>query len=395
MATWVRDGAEVAVRGLALPYVLGLRWLERRGRPLPAGAPDGGRGLARGVKVAVDELFFATEFLAGSSAAFLDGARIRGEVEDAVAMYDECGWLARPERYHVTPPPLRTLDVTAGATPGLAYLHARFASEYAPWAGEPGRARWLDHVPNRTAHAWLYRHPGRERPWLVCLPAYRMGHPRVDALGFRVRQLHHGLGLNVAVPVFPCHGPRALGRRSGDGFLAGDFLDTIHAQAQAVWEARRLIGWLRRQGAPAVGAYGLSLGAYTATLLASLEDDLACVIAGIPAIDFLELIQANSSAPLVWATTQLGFPWDAIRTMLRVISPLALARRVPVERCYLFAGAADALAPRAQVLDLWRHWGEPRLAWYEGGHVTFLFEQEVHRFVTTALRETGLAVRTC
>jgi hypothetical protein len=346
--------------------------------------------LVRGVKVAVDELFFATEFLAGSSAAFLDTARIRGEVEDAVRLYEERGWLARPERYHVTPPPLTTLDVTAGTVPGLPYLHARFESEYRPWAGEPGGERWTRYAPNRTAHAWLYRHPGRERPWLVCLPAYRMGHPSVDAFGFRIGFLHHKLGLNVAVPVFPFHGPRTVGWRSGDGFLAGDFLDTIHAQAQAVWDARRVIAWLRRQGAPAVGVYGLSLGAYTTTLMAALEDDLACVIAGIPAIDFLDLMHANTSPALVWATERLGFPWTRIETMLRVIAPLALTLRAPSDRCYLFAGEADALAPRAQVMRLWNHWGRPRLGWYPGGHVSFVIDREVRRFVAEALRETGL-----
>ena len=53
-------------------------------------------------------------------------------------------------------------------------------------------------------------------------------------------------------------GTRCIGRRSGDGFLAGDFIDTVHAQAQAVWDVRRLMHWLHSQGAPAVGTYGLT-----------------------------------------------------------------------------------------------------------------------------------------
>jgi len=390
----MRDGAEVAVRGVALPCLLGLRWFTFRGGEPSTAAPGRSAGvrdrLILGAKVAVDEVFFATEVLAGSPLAFLDTARVRAEVDDAVHLYEEAGWLGRPERYHATPPALRNLDITAGAAPGLPYLHARFASEYTPWPGEPGRERYLGYAPNRTAHAWLYRHPGPPRPWIVCLPAYRMGDPRVDMVGFRIGRLHRTLGLNVAVPVFPFHGPRAIGRRSGDGFLAGDFLDTVHGQAQAVWDARRLIGWLRAEGAPAVGIYGVSLGAYTTTLLASLEADLDCVIAGIPAIDFLDLMRANTASVLVQLTERLGFPWDRIRTMLGVISPLAFDRRPAPERCYLFAGAADQLAPRQQVLDLWRHWGEPRLAWYQGSHVSYLIERDVQTFVADALRESGL-----
>ena len=41
--------------------------------------------------------------------------------------------------------------------------------------------------------------------------------------------------------------------RSGDGFLSGHALDTVHAEAQAMWDIRRLVSWIRAQGAPAVG----------------------------------------------------------------------------------------------------------------------------------------------
>jgi hypothetical protein len=393
MPEWLRDGGELLLRSAALPYLLGLRWLARRGRPslgLSAAAGPLLGGVKRGVTIAADELFFATEVLAGAPLAFFDGERVRHEVADAVALYDERGWLDAPAGYHPSPPALEDVDVTAGAVAGMPYLHLRWESGYGPWEGEPGRARWLGYAANRTSHAWLYRHPGAPRPCVVCLPAYRMGHPRVDAFAFGIAKLHYDLGMNVAVPVFPFHGPRTVGRRGGDGFLSGDFLDTVHAQAQAVWDARRLIQWLIRGGAPAVGIYGLSLGAYTATLLASLEPDLACVIAGIPAIDFLGLMYANTTAPMIRATARLGFPWRRIGALLRVISPLALPLRVPSERCYLFAGALDALAPPQQTLDLWRHWGEPRLSWYQGGHVSFLIEHRVQELIAEALRGTGL-----
>jgi hypothetical protein len=59
----------------------------------------------------------------------------------------------------------------------------------------------------------------------------------------------------------PLHGPRRVGRRGGDGYLSGDFLDTIHAQTQAVWDIRRLIAWLRAEGAQRVGVQGVSWAA--------------------------------------------------------------------------------------------------------------------------------------
>ena len=91
--------------------------------------------------------------------------------------------------------------------------HARFESGYTPHPGEPGRERWLGYAANRTAHARLLEHPGAPRPWLVCIPGYRVGQVAVDFTGFRTRWLHRTLGLNVAVPVMPLHGPRRAGRQ--------------------------------------------------------------------------------------------------------------------------------------------------------------------------------------
>jgi hypothetical protein len=51
MLGWVRGGAEVAVRGVALPYLLGLRWLDRRGRETGVAAAGGGDRMVRFVIV--------------------------------------------------------------------------------------------------------------------------------------------------------------------------------------------------------------------------------------------------------------------------------------------------------------------------------------------------------
>jgi hypothetical protein len=213
----------------------------------------------------------------------------------------------------------------------------------------------------------------------------------IDFTGFRARWLHQTLGVNVAIPVMPLHGPRRVGRRGGDGFLSGDFVDTVHAQAQAVWDVRRLIGWLRAQGAPGVGVYGVSLGGYTAALVASLESKLDCVIAGIPASNFVQLARAHAPALLVRAAERAGFCLDRIERLLRVVSPLALEPKVPHARRFLYAGLADRLASPDQASDLWRHWGQPRMLWYHGSHVSFVWEPEIQPLIAEALATSGLS----
>jgi len=384
------QGIELALRSGAAPLLLGARLAARASASTDPALPVRRNGLAIASKIVLDEIFFASELASATFVARRDHRRVVGETEDALAFYQDRGWLEDPSGFHLDPPSLDRVTLTRVYRPRLPYLHLRAPSGYQPHPGEPGRQRWLGHAPTRTLHAWMLRHAGRPRPWLVCIPGYRMGHPLVDFTGFRARWLHQTLGVNVAIPVMPLHGPRRVGRRGGDGFFSGDFIDTVHAQAQAVWDIRRLIGWLRAQGAPGVGIYGVSLGGYTAALVASLEHELACVIAGIPATDFVRLARSHAPALLVRAAERAGFSFERIERLLRVISPLALPPKVAHERRFLYAGLADRLASPDQASDLWRHWGEPKTLWYHGSHVSFIWEPEIQTLVSEALVSSGL-----
>jgi len=384
------QGIELALRSGAAPLLLGARLAGRVGAATDPALPARKSSLALASKIVLDEIFFASELASATFVARRDHRRVVGETEDALAFYENQGWVDDPSRFHLDPPALERVTLTRVYRPRLPYLHLRAPSGYQPHPGEPGRQRWLGYSPTHTLHAWMLRHAGRPRPWLICIPGYRMGQPLIDFTGFRARWLHQTLGVNVAIPVIPLHGPRRVGRRSGDGFFSGDFIDTVHAQTQAVWDVRRLIGWLRAQGAPCVGVYGVSLGGYTAALVASLEGELACVIAGIPATDFVRLARAHAPALLVRAAERAGFSFDRIERLLRVISPLALEPKLAHARRFLYAGLADRLASPDQASDLWRHWGKPRTLWYHGGHVSFIWEPEIETLLLEALAASGL-----
>lgn len=387
----IAQGVGLALRSGAAPLLLGARLAGRlRDGAQHAELPKRRGGIGMASKVALDEVFFASELLSATVVSLRDHRRMTRELRDALELFGERGWIEHPERYHRDPPPLEMASIDERRSPWLDYRHLRFESGFEPHAGEPGRERWLGYAANRTAHARLLKHPGRMRPWLVCIPGYRMGHTMVDFAGFRVRWLHRVLGLNVAIPVMPLHGPRRVGRRGGDGFFTGDWIDTIHAQAQAVWDVRRLVGWLRAHGAPAVGAYGVSLGGYTTALVASLESDLDCVIAGIPATDFLRLLRSHMPSFLERAASRAGYSFPTIERILRVISPLAIPPRVAHARRFVFAGLADQLASPDHAHDLWCHWDRPRVAWFHGSHVSFFLEGEVKTLLEEALGASGM-----
>ena len=378
----------IAVRSAALPVLFGARWLGQREQP--DDVPSSAVGLGLAAKVIADELFLASEILSGALISGDDRLRVMRELEKAVALYQERGWLDEPARYHGEPPAIERVSIAHERSWGLGYQHLRFTSGWAPHLREPGRRRWLSYQANRTAHVRLLCHSGGPRPWIVCAPGFRMGNPTIDFAGFNARWLHRQLGLNVAIPVLPFHGPRRVGRRGGDGFLTGDLLDTIHAQAQAVWDIRRLIRWLRQSGAPRIGLYGVSLGGYTVGLVAGLEESLDCVIAGVPASDWVSLVSAHAPEAVLRASERLGFPWPDVKRILRVVSPLAFEPRLARERRFLFAGTADRLAPPEQAQALWEHWDRPRMTWYNGSHVSFLFEPEVKSLICGALEASGL-----
>lgn len=350
--------------------------------------PEPQPSLALAAQVALDDTVLAG--LSVRSTLNIDPHQVALEVRAARELYEQRGWLESPGEFHVDPPDLANPDSTVEKAWGIEFEHLRWDSGYEPHSDEPGRERWLGYAPNRSAHAWVLRHPAKPRPWLICIPGYEMGFPRMDFAGFQVWKLINEFQLNVAIPVLPFHGPRRISPFSGTGFIAGNFLDTVHAEAQAMWDIRRLLSWIRAQQEGGVGVWGLSLGGYNAALFSCLGDDLACVIAGIPATDFTRLTWRHGPTMQLRYAERHGVMHDEISEVLRVVSPLALETKVVKEQRYIYAGIADQLVPADQPRDLWRHWDRPRIEWYQGAHLTFRAHAAVRALVPAALRSAGL-----
>ena len=359
--------------------------------PQPAEVPLAGSGLRVAAEVGIDETILASWTVLLPIALGADVGRIAAEVKDARALFADEGWIERPAGYFETPPPLASPRLTARSQGDLDFEHLSFPSGYEPRAAEPGRDRWLERAVNRTAHAWVLRHRDGPRPTLVCIHGYQMGSPRIDLAAFQVARLHHQLGLDVVLPVLPLHGPRQVGRISGDGYPAGDMLDTVHAEAQAIWDMRRILAWLRAEGAPCIGLHGLSLGGYNAALLAAIDDELACVVGGIPAVDFARLVFRHGPPLQVRQIEVEGLETADLDAVLWPVSPLAQACRVAPEGRALYAGIADRIVPAEQVADLWRHWDRPSIEWYPGGHCSFGFHPQVRALLDATLKERLLA----
>lgn len=315
--------------------------------------------------------------------------RINTEITEAVGFYRDRGWLDDPQDYFTAPPAPEDVSIRSYTKGNRTHQRLSFASGYTPHPGEPGAQRWMSYTGNHREYALVLRH--REpRPWLVCVHGTEMGRAGLDLTLFRAWHMHEDLGLNVALPVLPMHGPRARGLPKGAVFPGEDVMDDVHGTAQAVWDVRRVLGWIRaEQPGARIGLNSISLGGYVAALLASLDDDLTCAILGVPPSNLVELLGRHSNLSRDdprRRTVELAGPIGAM------ISPLSLQPKVPPQGRFIYAGLADRIVhPRQQVLQLWNHWGRPDVGWYQGGHTGFFEARPVQRYVDTALVKSGLA----
>ena len=321
--------------------------------------------------------------------------RMLDEAAEAQRFFEARGWLAHPAGYHRDPPALRDPETRDESTWSgrrrRRYRRLVFESGYEPHAGEPARERWLAHPCNGTAHAYALEHEGGPRPWLVCVHGFGMGTPLVNLSAFPVRLLHDELGLNLLFPCLPLHGARGRTRFSGGEVLGPDYLRLVHLFAQGTWDVRRLVSWIRARGGERIGLYGVSLGGYVGSLVAGLEDGLACIVAGIPMVDFPLAAQDNMPWIMRRYDDEFELDWRVIRAITHVVSPLAMKPRIPHAGRFIYAGIADRVVKPEHPRALWRHWDQPEIHWFSGGHVLGVFHRSILPFLEVSLRRVGMA----
>lgn len=360
----------------------------RRGVTTRDGVPVPEPSIGLGMAAAVDALLAAPMPLLSSLGSSEHYAEASAELEAAVRYYGDAGWLDAPQLRHRRAKAPGDVQIEALSS-GMEL--ARFDSGWRPEPGEPGGERWSTFLANERVPVRLLRHSDGPRPWLIAVHGQGMGRPS-DIKMLRVRHLHDQLGINIALPVLPLHGPRSCGFSPSRQFASNLFAtNNVLGLTQSVWDIRRLLQWLRDdQQAPSVGLLGVSLGSYVANLLSTLEGDLACLVAVVPTSDLASSMR--NAAPVTPAKRRLHRKVHDYRSELvhRVVSPLARPCLVPHQRRHIVAGQVDRIAPPRGAAQLWRHWGESSIAWCPRGHITAWHGTAYDDHIASFLSVSGL-----
>ena len=302
-------------------------------------------------------------------AARHDHPRYRTPPEVFFGQAGEAGpWLRRPVR----------------SGRGHEVVDVRWWSGYAPLdEAIEVRERYLAQTENAWAHARLYLHR-QPRPTAILVHGYLGGSFAFEERAWPVRWMVERLGLDLAIPVLPFHGPRRGRRRPL--FPASDPRLNVEGFRQAIWDLIVLRRALLDRGAPAVGVSGMSLGGYTAALAAT-ADDFAFAVPIIPLASIADF--ARDGGRLVGAPHEQLEQHAALERVHAPVSPLARPSRVEASRMRVIAAAADHITPVAHAARLADHFGAP-LSTFEGGHLLQLGRAEGFREMARMLRDLDL-----
>jgi hypothetical protein len=252
----------------------------------------------------------------------------------------------------------------------------------------------LDHHESNTVTAYVYRH-GRlgERPVVVWVPGQYVVDVALVPISWFTREIVRR-GADVVLLVPPYHLERTpRGFDSGDAVFATSLADHLNVFAQELSDVRRLVAWLRAQGASTVGGFGGSVGAMVLLRAATWDRSLDFLTVFIPMIHLAGVLDAPEAEPMRRRLRAEGRSVDELAGLYAALDPTLGAPQLPPGRISVLYGRYDLVAPASATLAWARAWGVTRLRAYDRGHALALFTRRMYvdyvRLLDEDLRALG------
>jgi dienelactone hydrolase len=180
-------------------------------------------------------------------------------------------------------------------------------------------------------------------------------------------------GVNVAMFQLPYHCRRKprRGKGAARNFLSGDLVHVAQAARQSLADARALIAWLKQQGSPRIGLWGISLGGWLSGMLACMEPqvDFAVLMTPVARMDRL-IAEAHFCAPIRRSLAGVKLRLDSMNLS-------AHRPKVAPENILVVASQHDLFAPVETIEELCEAWGVSELWHLRHGHISVLMSMPV------------------
>lgn len=243
-------------------------------------------------------------------------------------------------------------------------------------------------VRNNVVHAQHWRHGDGPRPTLCLIHGFMGSAYLFNGLFFSLPWFYR-CGYDVMLYTLPFHGARAekYSPFSGHGYFAHGMAGFAEAMAQAVHDFRSLLDYLEYTGVDRIALTGMSLGGYTAALIASVDDRIQAVIPNVPVVTPDRTVDEWFPANKVVALRDwlAGTDTALVESATMYSSPLNYRPLPAKERRLIIAGLGDRLAPPEQAEMLWKHWDRCAFHWFPGNHVLHVSQPDYLRRMTRFL----------
>jgi len=225
------------------------------------------------------------------------------------------------------------------------------------------------------------------RPMAILVNGFSSGHHLMERVAWPVREFGRQ-GVGVSLFALPFHGPR--GHAFPPEWPQQDTAFTIEGFRQAIWDLQIAIRAMRDAGASEVGVVGMSLGGYTAALLATVTADVDFVLSYIPIASIPDVMNDNGLVPGSGDIQRTLY--EGYREQLVPITPVCRTPKVEPKRVSIISGELDRLATAQHGARLADHFGT-ELITFPGAHIIQHRRARAFRRALESFQDAGVLPR--